>query len=133
MDLAKLKAEITADPLTRGYLAMTDAQAAASLNASDRASVRTLIPSHEVIEATVAAEWSSLSAAEKQRYQTFIAAGTVNAAGTNTRAAFLAMFGAGTTTRANLSALQTGPTVTRAAELGLPFIGAHHVTQARAS
>ncbi len=36
MDYARLKAEITSDPLARGYSGMTDAQVAASLNTVDR-------------------------------------------------------------------------------------------------
>lgn len=36
MDLAKLSAELADDPLGRGYAGMSDAEAAASLNATDR-------------------------------------------------------------------------------------------------
>lgn len=132
MDLAKLRTEVLNDPLGRNYASMTDAQAATSLNTANRPTTRTVIPSREIIGATVPSEWASLTAAEKQRYQTITGAGEVDASQQNVRDAFLAMFAGGTTTRANLAALQNGPSITRAAELGLPFVGAHHVAAARA-
>lgn len=132
MNLTVLRNELLNDPLTRGYAGMTDAQAAASLNTANRTTTRTIIPSREIIGATVPSEWNSLTAAEKQRYQTITGAGEVDASQQNVRDAFLAMFANGTTTRTNLAALQNGPTITRAAELGLPFVGAHHVAAARA-
>lgn len=132
MDYPSLRSELLTDPLSRGYSGMTAAAAAEALNAVDRPTVRTVIPAHEVIEATVAMDWATLSVQEKQRYALLTGAGEINAAGTNTRAAFQAMFGVGTTTRANLAALQDGPPTSRAAELGLPRVGAHHVATARA-
>lgn len=130
--LAILKTELTVDPIVRNYSAMTDAQVVTSLQTVNRTPNRKIIPAREVIEATVAAEWAALNAAEKQRYQTITGAGDIDVEGTNTRAAFLAMFGAGTQTRTNLAALQTGPAVSREKELGLPNVGAHHVAIARA-
>jgi len=132
MDMAILHSELTNDPLARGYAGMTDAQAAASLNTANRATTRTIIPAWEIIGATVPSEWTALSAAEKQRYQTITGAGEVDASNQNVRNAFLAMFAGGTATRTALAALQNGPNVSRATELGLPFVGAHHVAAARA-
>lgn len=63
------------------------------------------IESYEIINATNPAEWTALSSAEKQRYQTIVGAGKVDTSSANVRAAFLAMFAAGTTTRTALIAL----------------------------
>lgn len=131
MDLQALRAELLTDPLARGYSAMTDAQVVTSLNVANRSVARDTIPAHEVVEATVPAEWAALSAQEKQRYAILTGAGDVNVKGPNTRASFLAMFGAGTATRTALAALQT-KTVTRGAELGLNTVTALDVSRARA-
>lgn len=132
MDYAALKTELTTDPLTRGYAGMTDQEASDSLNTKNRTRDRVVIPGYEVIEATVASEWSALSAAEKQRYQTLVSAsGGVYAKGANTRAAFLAMFGGGTATRTNLAALQT-ESISRAEEIGWSEMKPGYVAQARA-
>lgn len=131
MDLAALEAELTNDPLGRGYSGMTDAQAADSLNTVNRPTTRTLIPAHEVFEAIVPGEWGAVSAENKARVNAMLAMGEVNAAGANTRATFQAAFGAGTTTRTNLAALQNGPNVSRATELGLSFVWAAQVGKAR--
>lgn len=133
MHIIALAAELTNDPLGRGYAGMTPALAAASLNARNRPGPdRDTVPAYEILEAIVPAEWTSLSAAEKQRVQTIISAGTVNLKGANTRAMLGAAFGAGTTTRANLLALQAGPPISRAEELNLgAAVGDGHVVSAR--
>lgn len=102
--------EILDDEAKLGYAsAGSDAAIASLLNAvrDDILIERDIIDAHEVIEATVASEWSALTAAERTRYQTIVSAGKINMKGANTRASFAQMFGAGTTTRANLIALQT--------------------------
>lgn len=131
MDYAILTAELQNDPLARGYAGMTDSQVLASLKTKNRPTERSVVESYEIIEATVPAEWGSLSAAEKQRYQTLTGAGRVNLKGANTRAMLGAMFGAGTTTRANLVALQAGPSQSRAEELGISDVGEGHIHSAR--
>lgn len=132
MNIAALATELTTDPLGRGYAAMSDVQAAASLNTRNRTGPdRGIIPSYELINATVPAEWNSLSATEKQRYQTITGAGSVDIQNANVRAALAAMFGAGTTTRTNMVALQSGVSISRADELGLGVVGDGHVASAR--
>lgn len=131
MDYQVLRNELLNDPASIGYAGMTDVQAAAALNNANQTRARAIIPAYEIYEAIVPAEWASLTAAEKQRVQTMLSMGNVNAAGTNTRASFLAAFGAGTTTRANLAALQN-ETVSRAAILGLGPVQTIDVTRARA-
>lgn len=133
MDIAALAAELTNDPLGRGYSGMSNAQAAASLNTVNiTGPERDIIEAYELIDATVPAEWASLSAAEKQRYQTITGAGRVNIKNANTRSSLASIFGAGTTTRANMLALQAGPQISRATQLGLGTVGDGHVASARA-
>ena len=129
MDYGRLKAEVANDPLGVGYPAMTDQQVADSLNAKTRSVDREELAAWQVIEATVPANWAALTAAEKDRYRTFVSAGTLNPKGANTRAAFQAMF-QGTATMTNLVALLT-ETVSRASELGLGLVYAEHVAAAR--
>lgn len=131
MDLQVLKTELTTDPLLRGYAAMTNIQAADSLNADNRPIERGIVSAALVDAAVVLAEWTALSAAHKQLYQTMISGGEIDMRASNTRAKFAAMFGAATATRANLVALQNQSNITRAQELGLPQVGEHHVAQAR--
>lgn len=108
MDLIALKALIDATPDAKAKAdSGDDTGCAAVLNALPAVIDRTEIPSHEVFEAVVPAEWSAITAAEKQRVQTILGMGTVNFGGPNTRAALGSAFGAGTTTRANLLALQS--------------------------
>lgn len=132
MDYVRLKSEIMSDPAALGYAGKTDQQIADLLNsmAMGRSIERSVIPAHEIIEATVPADWALLLATEKQRYQTIVAAGQVNLKGPNTRALFGAMFGAGTQTRANLIALQS-VAVSRAQEINLGRVEPGHVAKGR--
>lgn len=112
MDYVALKAEIDNDPTALGLVLLrnagNDQGIADALNLVRQAINidRDLVPAYEVVEAMVASEYASLSAAEKTRIQTIVGAGTIYVKGPNTRAAFAAAFGAGTTSRANLLALQ---------------------------
>lgn len=126
-----LASELANDPAGLGYTGKTSVQIAVLLNARTQTTERLVIPSYEVIEATVPSEWVALTAAEKQRYQTIISAGQVMVKGPNTRATFAAMFGPGTATRANLAALQ-GTTASRADVLGLGPVTAGDVERALA-
>lgn len=115
MDYVALKAEIQAGPLAAElapHIASGNDQAISdALNRIDAAVPvdRDVVDSHEIIDATVPAEWGTLTASEKQRYQTITGAGKVNLRNPNIRAAFAAMFGAGTETRAALLAMVTRP------------------------
>lgn len=137
IDYGNLKTELTTDPISLGLVGMDAHAAAAKLNeVPASASVglqkeRAVIPTWEVFEATVPAEWSALSAAEKQRYQTILSMGTVNVKKPNTRSTFASMFGAGTTTRANLIALQNEPASRAEVLFGEP-VGYWDVERARA-
>lgn len=122
--------ELTSDPLGRGYSGMVDQGVSDDLNSAYRTRTRNRIETWEIIEATVPAEYAALSDGEKQRYQTFIAAGVLDPSGVNTRAAFGAMFGPGTVTRTNLLAMAS-EAVSRAEELGVPNVTANQVASAR--
>ncbi len=130
MDYTKLWFEISLDPVGIGYAGKTDVQIVVLLNTTLRNVDRAIIEAYEMIEATVPAEFATLTAVEKQRYQIITGAGTVNIRGPNIRAAIGAMFGAGTQTRANLVALQT-ESMSRAAELGLGQVYSGHIGKAR--
>lgn len=132
VDLLVLKTELTTDPLLRGYAAMTNAQAATSLNTANRLVERSIVSAALVDGAVTLADWTALNTANKQLYQTMISGGEIDMRSANNRSKLIAMFGAATTSRANLIALQNESNITRAAELGLPFIGEHHVAEARA-
>lgn len=112
MDYQALKTELLTDPLALGFSGLSNTAAADKLNevpanpAVGRQLERDIVPTWEVFEATVPAEWAALSAAEKQRYQSMLAMGSVNLKKPNTRLALASIFGAATTTRANLIALQ---------------------------
>ena len=112
MNYAALKSELENDPASLGYAAYwaagTDWKLAELLNAVNQTIDidRTLIPAHEIISATTAADFAALSTAEKQRYQIITGAGEVDASNANVRGAFAAMFPSGTT-RNNLNALLT--------------------------
>jgi len=122
--------ELINDPLGRGYSGMTDQEAADDLNTVYRSRTRNRIETWEVIEATVPSEYVVLSDGEKQRYQTFVAAGVLDPSGDNTRTAFGAMFGAGTTTRANLLAMASED-ISRAEELDVSGVTVNQVASAR--
>jgi hypothetical protein len=112
MDYVALKAEIETGPLASElapHIANGNDQAIAdALNRVDAARLidRTIVPAHEIIDATVVADWTGLSAAERLRYQTITGAGEVNLKNPNVRASFQQMFGAGSGTRTALLALQ---------------------------
>lgn len=112
IDLTALKSELLNDPATLGYAAPRTAgntQALADLLNQIRGSIqinRGVIPAYEIINAIVPADWSALSAAEKQRIELITGAGQVDVKNANVRNQFLQAFGAGTTTRTNLGGLQ---------------------------
>lgn len=137
INLAALKTELQTDPTSLGYASSmasgTDWALADLLNAV-RQTIdidRGVIPSYEIINATAVAEWTALSAAEKQRYQTLTGAGQVDSANVNVRASFNQMFAGGTATRTALTALLTRKG-SRAEQLFGQQVSTEHVSRARA-
>ena len=108
----QLNTEITTDPTLLGlvaeYNAGRDGAVADKINAIGTLdATRTLVQGYEVLQSIVPAEWTVLTAAQKQQLQTLLACPVLDSSNANIRAWFLAMFAVGTVTRANLSALQT--------------------------
>ena len=132
VDFVKLKAEITTDPLGRGYAGMTDAQVVDSLNVIDRTRDRTVIPAHEVFEAIALSDLKTLTPEDRQIVLGLLAMGDVNLKGPNLRATFGSIFVVGMPSRANLVALQTEP-VSRADEIGIGDVKPGHVQYVRAN
>ena len=127
LDYAALATELSTDPTGLGYSGTSDPAAAVLLNAI-RQTIdidRGVIPAHEIIDATVPAEWAALTADERSRYQVLTGAGQVNTKAANVRAAFLAMFPGGSGTRTALAALQSRKG-SRAEELFGPGVTVSH-------
>ena len=130
MDIAKLKAEITDDPLGRGYSEMTDAEIATSLNTVNREVNKTLMTASEVLNAIDITEWNALTDAAQQKIWDVLHIGEINPFGIEATI-FVAVFGGGSATITALAAVRK-TIVSRATELGLGITYTAHVTQARA-
>ncbi len=128
---AALHDELINDPIGRGYNLMSDPEAADSLNTPNRNVSVDSVPSEFVVAALVASEVASLTAAQQRTMWGIIGAGTVRADDTEVKAVFADLFGPATTTRANLLALGT-QTISRAQEIGIGFVKAPDVNEARA-
>lgn len=111
MDYTALLSEIQNDPQSIGYAAYVsagnDVMVATLLNQIRAGGAyqiyRGVIDSYEVINNTAPSEWSALTAAEKQRYQTITGAAKVDTANINVRSNFVSMFSGGSLTRTSLS------------------------------
>ena len=131
MNIAALKAELTGDPLARGYPAMSDAEAATNLNAVNRERNRTSMSGSEVLNAVDDTEWGALSDADKQTVWNIVHLGDVNPFGVEARLMVSVFDAEESPTIAALQVARKDP-VSRATELGLGLIYPAHVTQARA-
>lgn len=129
MDLVALKAELTTDPLSRGYAAMSDEQAATNLNTPNRNPNRETLDSGLLIASIVRSEYVALTANEKD-YVRLIAMAQSLPLTQNLKSELGAVFGANTQTRANLLALMVRPG-SRAEELGLGAVTPSDVADAR--
>ena len=130
MDYATLRAELTDDPLTRGYSGMTDAEATADLLTEYRSRIRASMSGDELFAATAVAEFVLLTDHQQQLWVSFCARDTVNPGGTANVAFVTSVFGAGSTTLANLAA-DRQESISRAVELGLGHVREGDVLRAR--
>lgn len=130
MDIDALKAELTDDPLTRGYSGMTDAEAATSLNAVNREKNKASMTGSEIINALDKTEYLALSDADKDKVWQICHLGTVNPFGVEAEI-FIDIFNVPS---ASITALQAArkDDVSRAVEKDLGFVRVGHVQQARA-
>jgi len=131
--IAVIAAELTNDPLGRGYAGMTDEQATASLQVKDRSVMRDTMTSSEIFEAIDPAEFAALSSGDKVAIQTVLGLGEGVKIGPSSkaRAFLLAAFGPGTNTRTDLATVAS-ETKSRAEELGITRIHLGDVQNARA-
>ena len=129
MDYQILQAEITGDPLARGYSGMTDAEVAADLNTIYRTRNRDQIPGNEILDETDWVEYGALTDLKKSQWLSFTSADFVSAtkAGLNI---LRDIFGTGTTTEDNLL-LVRAEDISRATELGLSIVREGDVEYAR--
>ena len=134
MNYAMLTAELTGDPLGRGYAGMTDAEAAADLNSVYRTRQLERADPADAYDVIDQIEWSALSEAEQQEIKDILQIGTVAGhlvtPGSRVRARFVAIFGAGSDTIALLLDMITED-ISRAEELGLVVVKPGHVEKAR--
>lgn len=135
MNYAVLAAELTGDPLTRGYSGMTDAEAAADLNTVYRTRQLERLDPADAYDVVDVSEFLALTDAQRDEIWNIVhlgtAAGILVTAGSRARARFIAIFGAGSDTIAALLALITED-ISRGGELGLGYVKPGHVTKARA-
>lgn len=128
-----LTTELTTDPLRRGYAAMSDAQAADSLNTANRTVERATLRAADIFEAVVLSEYNALAAAKKAQVDRVLnLAGDDIPVGANSkaRAFLLDAFVAGSATRTALAAAVQHQ-VSRAAELGLGPVSHQMIAEAR--
>ena len=132
MNYTALTAELTNDPLTRGYAGMSDTQAADSINTVDRTRNRTTLTGAEIYEATVSADFQALTATEKTYIRDLWSMGgdVQVGPGAKARAVLIAIFGGGSATVLALSALLVD-NISRGDELNLGHVKAGHVQMAR--
>ncbi len=130
MDLNALKAELTAGHPTTGAYSFDDDVAARQLNEPNRSPNRETTDAGTLIAAIVRAEYDALSAANKTYLNAVLSvSGSIPLTATF-KANLGGIFAAGTTTRANFLALQNRPG-SRAEELGLGNVTASDVANAR--
>ncbi len=134
MAASALKTELTTDPLTRGYAAMSDAAAAISLNTANRTGTAITLTGDDLMnDVIVWTEVEALTAAKRDTLAILLKAVDLDlTAGSKAVVYMASVFGAGTQTRTNFQAI-TPPKISRAEELGLPTIGHSDVALARAS
>lgn len=135
MDYVILHDELTTDPLSRGYSALSDAQAAADLNTAYRTRTLEQLDQSDVYNAMVVAEFTALSADARQEVWNIVQVGGASGLwvrpGDTARTRLIALFGAGSDTIQALAALLTED-ISRATELSLGTVKPGHVTKARA-
>jgi len=131
MDIPALKAELTTDPLTRGYAGMSDEAAAADLNTVYRTKTRDTVPGSEIFNATDDGEFGALTDVQKSQWINLCGVDAIDTSSGVAKSLEAALFGGGTATRVNLAAVRS-PAASRAVELGLGTVVASHVEQARA-
>ncbi len=129
MDIDTLRTELTTDPLTRGYSAMSDEAAANDLNTVYRTANKTIMTASEVFNAINKAEFNALSVTNKQLIWDILHLGELNPFGLEADI-FVDVFTSGSTTITNLQTLRKN-NVSRGVELGLGIVRTGNIVEAR--
>lgn len=135
MKTVDLAAELTTDPLGRGYSGMTDQQAADDLNTLYRYFYIDTVAGYQIFNATDDSEYAALTAEQQASWDRLCAIAQIDVTNGVAKAREAELFGAGTVTRTNLLNLKRTP-ISRAQELNIleydTEITAEHIAQARA-
>lgn len=115
MDHVALQTELTVDPLTRGYAALSHEDAALDLNTVYRTRNRTSMTGSEIWENTDNTEFAALTDAKKSQWISFCGIASVDPFGPAS-AFVIYIFGGGSATVTTLASARV-ETVSRAVEL----------------
>ena len=132
MDSIVLWEEISTDPLTRGYVGMSDAEVAIDMNTLYRTETRDTLSSAEIYERIVVSEFQEKTPEAKVYIRDILGLGQSVFVGPDSKArmVLLAIFGAQSETiQALAAALEV--LISRATELGLGVVKPGHVQDAR--
>ena len=127
-----LKAEITDDPLSRGYSGMNDLEVAGSLNTVNRPVTKTYLTGSEIFNATDYTEYGALTSDQQASWDRLCGVDQINISSGIAKGREAELFGPGSVTRAALVALKVSPQVSRGTELGLGTVYEGNVQEARA-
>lgn len=130
MDYPVLIAELTDDPLGRGYTGMSDAEVAADLLTEYRSRVRVSMSGDEIFAATDATDFADLTDHKRELWLALCARDILDPAGAANVALVMWIFGGGSTTLANLITSRQ-EAISRATELGLGHVREGDVQRAR--
>lgn len=130
LDLAALAAELTNDPLGRGYASMGDAACAESLNTEDRPAIAFHITGNDLQNSVIAwTEVEALTTAKRDTLMAILRSERLDiSAGSKTQIYLNGVLGA--TGKAALAAL-SAPPISRAVELGFGAVAHWEVAEAR--
>jgi len=131
MDIIRLKTEIDADPLTRGYAGMTDAQVKADGHTKYRTRNKTSLTGSEVLNAIDKTEFNSKTDAQKQQVWDLVHLGSLNPFGIEA-SLMVDIFGGGSVTIVALQALRV-ESISRWEELSLGNVREGHIQKVRVS
>ncbi len=131
-NIVALAAELTTDPLARGYVGMTDAEVSASLNTQNRSLVLTNMSGDQIFAQTDTTEFAALTDLKKQLWMAFCARDVIDPFGGANVAFVQFIFGGASATVASLDAARTlENNQSRAEELNLGSVSVGAVTHAR--
>lgn len=125
-----LKNELVNDPLARGYAALSDADAAAALNAVNRSVNVYTLTGDDVFGATDAGEFDALTDNARLMWLSFCARQEIDPFAQANLNFVTSIFGAGSITLTALGAIRT-KTISRAEELGLGTVEEFDITEVR--